>query len=874
MNIFESIIDWSKALKPWEREAIRRLVVNGELTEPDVDDIIGLIKAPPAAQEFKALEIPDPQPTTAAPVSILALKHEVGVNALVPGQVLNFGGPKGLTVIYGDNGSGKSGYSRVLKSACRCRHTQPRILHNVFSGQTPPPAAKAEFVFLDGTTKITEPWTDGSPSSEVLASIAIFDSECARLYVEEEGELAYRPYGLEVFDQLGGFYKRMKNRLADEAASIRVPGCVPDFQNPKVKAAVEAALRENSEEALGMLANLGTVGDDEKKEAVRLQAQIAQLESDDPKKLALARRTLAERLTANARRIAAAQARIEDSVKVLADAMKKASDQTAAAAQASKIAFANEPVDGVGSEQWKAMFQDAKIFSTEVAYPGQEFPVIGEGSHCVLCHQPFDEDAKDRLTRFADYISNKAEERAREAVETYDQLRIGAIDAAKGIADIDDALIEQVLELDEVAAKALRTIRASFSAWQTTASAVCAHEQWPMLTAPAADTSAMTRLSARLEADAEELEKNSNAESLAKLKGGLNKFNDRIALSKVLSTIFQAAECEARKRRLQALSDSIDTGHVSRQATKIAQQVLTDALCNALNTELDALDAEFLKVEFAKKGDVGEVLHYLRLKNAPKGTKVEEVLSEGEHRCLATAAFLAELGQSGHTSAIVLDDPVSSLDHKHRDAVAARLVEEAKARQVIIFTHDLAFLYALDQAAAEAQVPMCRHAVARTSEGTGVPVDALYPESMTLRDLIRHIRTKADAVAGMEANDPARRGGVTDCYDLIRTAWERVVEESILRSVVSPFDKAVHTRKLKGVVVTDEDHKTVFWAMKKASDIVEAHRTPSGGGTTRIPRDSELKADIDALDAYRETVEKRAAETNRVRKKLEEPPTQ
>jgi len=27
-----------------------------------------------------------------------------------------------------------------------------------------------------------------------------------------------------------------------------------------------------------------------------------------------------------------------------------------------------------------------------------------------------------------------------------------------------------------------------------------------------------------------------------------------------------------------------------------------------LNTELDALDAEFLKVEFAKKGDVGEVL--------------------------------------------------------------------------------------------------------------------------------------------------------------------------------------------------------------------------------------------------------------------------
>ncbi|HJX51604.1 MAG TPA: AAA family ATPase [Polyangia bacterium] len=743
----------------------------------------------------------------------------------------------------------------------------------MFSGQTPPPAAKAEFVFLNGPAKITEPWTDGSSSSEALASIAIFDCECARLYVEEEGELAYRPYGLEMFDQLGDFYKRMKKRLADEAASIQIPGCVPDFQNPRVKATVEAALQNNSKEALAMLTNLGTVSDDERKEAISLQARITQLENDDPKKLALARRTLAERLTATVRKIIAAQNTVEGSVKILAGAMKKASDETAAAAQAFKIAFANEPVDGVGSDQWKAMFEDAKIFSTEVAYPGQKFPVIGASSHCVLCQQPLDKDAKDRLTRFADYIGNKAEERAREAARTYDQLRIGAFDAAKGISDIDDALIEQVFERDEAAAHALRTIRASFSAWQTSAGSVSAHDQWLKLTAPVADMGAVTKLSAKINADADELEKNSNAEALAKLKDGLNLLNDRITLSKILSTIFRAAECEARKRRLRALSDSIDTGHVSRQATKVTQQVLTDALCSALNAELGALDAESLAVEFAKKGEVGEVLHYLRLKNAPKGTKVEEVLSEGEHRCLATAAFLAELGQSGHTSAIVLDDPVSSLDHKHRHAVAARLVEEAKARQVVIFTHDLAFLYALDQSAAQARVPMCRHAVSRTSEGTGVLVDALYPESMPLGELISHIRTMVDAVAEMEATDPARRGKVADCYDLIRAAWERVVEESLLRSVVSPFDKAVHAQKLKGVVVEDEDHRTVFWAMKKASDIVEAHRTPPAGGTTRIPKDSELSADINALDAYRKATEKRAREIEGERRKLEKPPT-
>ncbi len=43
---------------------------------------------------------------------------------------------------------------------------------------------------------------------------------------------------------------------------------------------------------------------------------------------------------------------------------------------------------------------------------------------------------------------------------------------------------------------------------------------------------------------------------------------------------------------------------------------------------------------------------------------VGKVLSEGEHRCVALAAFLAELSTIDAQSAIVFDDPVSSLDHQ------------------------------------------------------------------------------------------------------------------------------------------------------------------------------------------------------------------
>lgn len=60
--------------------------------------------------------------------------------------------------------------------------------------------------------------------------------------------------------------------------------------------------------------------------------------------------------------------------------------------------------------------------------------------------------------------------------------------------------------------------------------------------------------------------------------------------------------------------------------------------------------------------------------------------------------FLAELATTDTASAIVFDDPVSSLDHVHRDKVAERLANESLSRQVIVFTHDIAFLILVEEA--------------------------------------------------------------------------------------------------------------------------------------------------------------------------------
>ena len=57
----------------------------------------------------------------------------MNVNALAENQELPFS-PQGMTIIYGNNGAGKSGYVKILKAACRARGTKEdnEILQNIY----------------------------------------------------------------------------------------------------------------------------------------------------------------------------------------------------------------------------------------------------------------------------------------------------------------------------------------------------------------------------------------------------------------------------------------------------------------------------------------------------------------------------------------------------------------------------------------------------------------------------------------------------------------------------------------------------------------------------------------------------------------------
>ena len=127
MNVLNEILKWSKDRPGWQRDALRRLVTKGDLDDNNIDALTEICKSAyelAAKQESCYLQekhLPG-NDADVTPVKINTISHKQGVNALAENQTLEFS--TGLTVVYGDNASGKSGYIRIFKSGCRARGTE------------------------------------------------------------------------------------------------------------------------------------------------------------------------------------------------------------------------------------------------------------------------------------------------------------------------------------------------------------------------------------------------------------------------------------------------------------------------------------------------------------------------------------------------------------------------------------------------------------------------------------------------------------------------------------------------------------------------------------------------------------------------------
>jgi len=855
MSVLDDILQWSAERPAWQRDALRRLLQSGELTDDDLNALTEICKSTHGLAEmrdvaFLAKEHVPEAGSGAEPVALESIFHHRGVNALAEDQTLRFS--PSLTVVYGDNAAGKTGYIRILKSACRARG-QEQILGNVVSGAAPP-APVVSIKYRVGVEPDLRQWA-GNGEDDFISRVSVFDSQCAAVYLTEKTDVALRPFGLDLFDKLVQACKAVRAQLEKEQRGLAsnalaiAQGEVPEGTAvAKLLANITSLTKPETVQALARLS------EDEQARLALLEKSLLDLQANDPAKLIRQLDLRAGRVQALVRQLTAVETALSaDAINAVFDARAEVHRKADEAQRLRAATFPAVMLDGTGSETWTALWEAARRFSDEAAYPGQAFPVVTEKAQCVLCQQNLDHEACERLRRFEAFVVSTAEQELRQARETLTNRQAAIAELQTTSEAIEEAIKEIRIEHAEVADAVTEALATNDRRRKIVLSALSEgtdlDAECPALATVAHELDA---LAAQIAARIETLRTSATDATRKRMTDELAELRARVLLAKHEQIVLEEIE---RKRKHAAYSLCIEdtkTHAITQKSTAVTKTAVSQNLKKAFRDELARLAFGHVEVELTEAGGAEGVLyHKLILTRAP-GVELPRVVSEGEQRCLSIAAFFAELSTADDHSGIVFDDPVSSLDYKWREGVARRLVEEASTRQVIVFTHDVVFLLLLKQCAEELQVEQLDQHVRQLSRGAGVCAEELPWVALKVSKRIGHLNKLLQDAEKLhrDGQQSAYERDASVIYGLLREAWERGLEEVLLGGVVERYRPGVQTQQIGRISdITEEDCRTVEAAMTKCSKWLPGH-DQAAAARADIPDPDALKSDIDTLENW------------------------
>jgi hypothetical protein len=876
MAFIDSVIHWAqKELPPWQGDAVRRLLTQDALADIDKDELLMQLKA---AHELPVRDsVPMSIPVkrgdisgvaeVPAKVTLKAILDLRNVNAIPDGSRLPLG-HEGLTVIYGENAAGKSGYARVLKRACRARDNKERIHPNIYGGSSEPAAATFK-VSVNGGPDEELIWRDHGEANDSLANVAVFDSKCARVIVDEKNKLTYQPYGAHVFEGLVMLLKELKGRLERERPEPDAPRS--DDIPPTTKVA-QWIMGLNATTAEEMVEEMTAFSGENEKRLLLLQTQITKAEAEDPRKLAaklLKRREriedLKEKMSHIGGCVSAAKAEILhkmiDDVDLAEKAIRVVSQES----------LAHEPLPGTGGDVWQRLYNAARAYSTQEAYPGKEFPQTVEGSRCVLCMEPITEDAKARFGRFKEFMerttttaADMVRKRLADAVQELERLDF---ELPKTYSDAIDEIRDRDACLADEVERYFVSMRDRTTGMIKEGKGKVRLDLTPTMPSPCEKIAQVAR---SLETEAELLSKAADLKGLADLKSERDELLGRKLANSRKQEISKYVEELRIAGKYDRCIDATKHATITKRGTEIISAAMTESLVSLINQELRALGLLHISISVVPSGGYGETCHQFALPSVrlPPKTKLTEIFSEGELTVVGIAGFLAELKMAGHEGAIVFDDPVCSLDHRHRKRVAERLAREAAKRQVIIFTHDVAFLSDLElKAGLLGNVKFFAQTVTREAT-PGQCSQGLPWHCMSVRERLSHLGTRLlDIMPKYESNRDEYNREAACIYSLLRETWEAFVEEVLFHKVVRRFSHEVRTLELRYVEVTDEDHKRIYAGMTKCSEWLWGHDRAKPLDVNRPPP-VEVQEDMRELENLMKAVNHRAKVTEAKRQEM------
>jgi wobble nucleotide-excising tRNase len=472
-----------------------------------------------------------------------------------------------------------------------------------------------------------------------------------------------------------------------------------------------------------------------------------------------------------------------------------------------------------------------------------------EGDRCLLCRQPLSQDAVNLIRSLWEFLASDATARF-EVAQAACNAKIQELQRSTLSYFSEESGLRRTLNngAHEVVVEVQREIDA-FSARKSELISSLGKEELQNLTPLVPSRKdPISDLAKAWETEAASFANEDGQKKIEILESDLRELQHRRTLSEQLPAIKD--HIKMKKWILRGRQSLGSTQHITSKHNELFKELVTDRFLESFQANL----AEFnrnLKITFQMHGHKGETMREIVLDHDafPCSYPVDSILSESEKRAVALADFLTEAALDESYTAIILDDPVNSFDLNSRKIIARKFAELALTRQVVIFTHDLVFLYHIRVQAKALSVGIVAHWIQRGPNG--VPGLVFLENSPVCEgDYRSAVQARERYLKAKSAVPTEQQWLLAQGFGALRTSYEYFIVFELLNGVVERFEERISFGRLADVSPDREVVKEVIERMESVSRYIDAHlHSDSFAGEKPTPAD--LWAEIEAFEILR-----------------------
>ncbi len=851
---FAEIIDWVDKLDFWEQAAFDLIVSGNEISDADIDLLVQYLlednNLNGKSGERPELKYKD-YFVTSDDDAIYQLKKIANlrnINALAPNHKLEFG--SNLTAIFGATGSGKSGYARVLGSAGFTRGDE-EIIPDITKPFDPDAPQLVDIELVREGEAIFIEHEVGLPCPQ-LSSFYVFDATSVIVHLTEKNTISFSPAGLSYLQTLANLTDDVRTRLNQKIDIKKKENIFTSLfhEDSAVKELVSSISHQTDLEELKEQANFTS---DDKEELKKLKSRINTIETkgipSQIKELQQSKEDLATLITKIKLVVGGLDSEMVNSIN---QDIKNVNTHLEVANKLGLESFKAGKLQSVGTEEWHTFIHAAKDLAS-VEVDNQDRPYPQDESHCLLCQQPLTVEAKDLINQIWNFLGDEVQEKLRLA----EQSLSNKLDEVTGLDTtyFEDqlAVSRLILDRDKELHSRIKSHRDAIVLLKESAQrGIETHKEMESLKIETENLPKIEEIVNEIEAEiAKWQEEEGKVENLQTKSFELE---DKKLLSKHLKEIEEFIQELVWIDKASKIGGT--TGRITGKYNQLFSKLVTDEYIELYEKTLEGLGRP-LKVHISTQARKGKVYKQLVLEadeSTPEIlTRPDKILSGGEKRVVALADFLTEISLDTSSSGIILDDPVTSLDLAWRQKIAAILVEEAKVRQVIVFTHDMPFLYYLGAESEKEKVPIDNHWIKR-GDIDEIPGHVYLNNSPALEK-----DYKNDKIArkwhkkALDSPPEDQLAFVKEGFGAVRTSYEVLIIFGLFNGVVMRFEERISFGRLKDVVWDQSIIESIIERCETCSKYIEGH-SHSDAFSGEPPTPAILLTEIDEFNNIRQAV--------------------